>query len=159
MQGIILGYSLHDYKSILKENELVCIDNEFYCLEKIDPLFMKNKGEEINPFMYLVRSKVNNEIMNFERSEISKANIAIFDSNAYFNSNKKIKLGDISPEDIKNIKYKYIFEWDLDSSTNINDIHINDLIELTFEGEIIEKEYISIYEDASPTVVKYFKLN
>lgn len=153
--GIILGIDLCDYKSELKQKDLVCIDGDFFNLEKIDPRWNREQGESDNPNKYFVRSKVNGELMNFERSEISKSNIAIFDSKIWFEEGKKVRLGNVTPSDLRAMRAKVMYEWDLpiDSIDSIND---EQLLEHQFSGNIIEKE-ITNYENPS-TKVQYFKL-
>lgn len=158
MEGIILGYNLYDYKSELNVGDLVCIDDEYYNLEKIDPRFLKKEGEPDNENMYIVFSKTNGEPMNFSRHEISKSNIGIFNADVWFKDNKKIMIGNISPTDLRNIKAKASIEWDIPYD-KIDSIPTSDIIELTFHGEIIEKEITSLYPDELPTKVKYFKLS
>lgn len=147
MKGVILGVNLHDYKTELKAGALVWIDNEFYKLEKIDPSFGDVK--------YFVNSKINNEPMNFERNEVSKATIQIFDSRIYYGEGKQVRIGYLSPSDIRNMRAKTVFEWDLPSS-EIDNIHDVDLIGHEFDGETLiklEQDYEGITHP-----VAYFKV-
>lgn len=153
--GIILGIDLCDYKSELKQNDLVCIDGEFFNLEKIDPRWNKEPGEPDTLNKYFVRSKVNGELMNFERNEISKSNIAIFDSKIWFDEGKKIRLGNVTPSDLRAMRAKVMYEWDLPINT-IDTINDEQLLEHIFNGTIVEKE-ITNYENPS-TKIQYFKL-
>lgn len=155
MKGIILGVDLKDYKSLLKESDLIFVDDEFYNLEKIDQRWNCKEGDPDNVNCYFVKSKINGELMNFERNEISKANISIFDSNRWFNDNIKIRLGSISQEDVRNMKFKSVIEWDIPTE-KVDTLTDFDLLNLEFEGEVIEKEIYN-YENP-PTLVKYFKL-
>jgi len=156
MKGIILGVDLCDYKSELKVRDLVVIDNIFYTIELIDKRYKKNKDEQDNENCYFVKSLINGSLMNFNREEISKATISIFDSNLYFNTGTRIKLGNISNIDLRNIKYKAILDWDLPNS-DVDKMNDLELIDLEFEGYIIEKEVKDHFGVSS--VIKYFKLN
>jgi len=147
MKGVILGVNLHDYKTELKTGELVCIDNEFYKLEKIDPTFGDVK--------YFVNSKINNEPMNFERSEISKATIQIFDSLIYYGEGKQVRIGYLSPSDIRNMRAKTVIEMDLPSS-EIDNIHDVDLIGHEFDGNVLIKQEQDYEFITHP--VAYFKV-
>lgn len=156
MKGIILGVDLCDHKSQLKIKDLVSIDGEFYNIVKIDPRWNRNEGEKDNENCYFVKSKINSELMNFERSEISKANIAIFDSKMWFEEGKKIRLGNIAQTDMRNMKFKACIEWDIPTE-QVDFITDELLLELEFNGEVIDKEIYN-YENP-PTLVKYFKLS
>lgn len=156
MKGIILGVNLFDYKSEIKNNDLVCIDDEFYNIVKIDPRWNKSEGEPDNKNCYFVKSKINDNLMNYERSEISKASIAIFDSVAWFSDGKKIRLGNITKDDLRNMKFKACLEWDI-ATNDVDNVLDADLIELEFNGDVIEKEIYN-YENPS-TLIKYFKLS
>lgn len=141
MEGIILGVSLRDYTSELKIGDLVCVDeeyDEFSVIVDIDPRIMKNVGESDNESKYILLSKINNNKINYSREEISKASLAFFNSELYYNHNKKIKVGDISKEDIRNIKFKAILDYNLEIA-DINKITIDYLIGLTFNGYIDKK--------------------
>jgi hypothetical protein len=157
MKGIVLAIDLYDYKSELKVKDLVKIDDIYYSIIKIDKRYNKSEGEEDNEYCYFVKSKQNDELMNFKRNEISKCNIGIFDSLEYFKSGKKIQLGQISLEDLNNIKSKALLEWDLPYS-DINNVLFDDILELEFNGYIIQKEFTTHYDDTI-TLVKYFKLS
>jgi hypothetical protein len=158
MKGVILGIPLHDYKSELNANDLVYIkDNDMYFnLEKIDARYGKREGEPDNEYKYFVKEPVSGELMNFKRDELSKANIAVFNYQEYYENNRKIMIGNIFPEDLRNIKAKHALEWDLPFE-NIDKIKNSDILELAFEGEQVTKEYMA-YPDYPATVVKYFKL-
>lgn len=159
MKGIILGITLHDHKSQLKVNDLVCIDGSFFNLNKIDNRFMKKEGESDNEYMYFVTEPVSGEPMNFKRDELSKANIGIFDSVQYFATGKKIMIGNIMSEDLRNMKARVAIEWDIPSE-KIDSLTHADILELEFEGDVITKEVTQQYPDdlTPPTIVKYFKL-
>ena len=159
MKGVILGFTLHDYKSPLNVNDLVCIDGNFYNLDKIDPRFMKEEGQADNPNMYFITEPVSGEYMNFQRNEISKANIGIFDYNEYYNNNRKVMLGNLSSEDLRNMKAKAAIEWEVPTD-KIDTLNHADILEQCFEGEVITKEFHSQYpeDNTPPTIVKYFKL-
>ncbi len=157
MEGIILGITLNDYRSQLQVSDLVCVDDIYYKLEKIDARYLVADGEPDNENKYIVSSKVNGEPMNFSRSEISKANIGVFDASKWFNENKRIMLGKVSNEDMRNIRAKHLIDFDL-SLDLIDSVHNQDLIDLTFNGEVFEKEVVSQYIDELPTLIKYFKV-
>jgi hypothetical protein len=160
-RGIILGISLHDTKSELKEGDLVCIkdsvsyDNTFYTLRKIDPRFLKKEGTEDNPAMYIINDRKNNEPMNFERNELCKANYGVFDYDAYFKDSSKIKLGEVTPENMRNLKAKHLLEQDMLLS-EIDNILFEDLIEMEIVGNVVEREVGFTYPGEMPTLVKYF---
>lgn len=156
MRGIILGVNLHDYRNELQEGELVFIDNIYYKLEKIDKRWNKLDHEEDNHICYFVRSKINDELMNFERKEISKASISIFDSERYFLDGKRIKLGNISNENLRNIKAKALLDWDMPLS-QLDNVHDVDLLELEFDGYVTEMDVED--QEGVLSIVKYFKLN
>lgn len=156
MRGIILGVDLCDHKCQLNVKDLVNIDGDFYNIVKIDPRWNCNDGDKDNKNCYFVKSKVNDELMNFERSEISKASIAIFDSAVWFSTGKKIRLGNISQDDLRNMKFKACLEWDI-AANDVDSVLDADLIDLEFNGEVVEKEIYN-YENP-PTLVKYFKLS
>lgn len=162
MRGIILGLNLYDFTSELKVGDIVTIDgtDDFYTLLKIDPRYGKNKGEEDNPYKYFVKSKFCDELMNFERSEISKANIAFFDYYEWFNNGKKKLLGIVSALDHNHIKGKVALNYDYGFS-QFNLISIDDFIGLDFYGSIKEKElYLSTSPDSNViNVIKYFNIS
>lgn len=161
MHGIILGYTLHDFRSELKEGDLVAIDNgyedEIFVLEKIDPRFGKFDDEPDTPYQYLVRSR-NESLVEYERCEISKAHVAFFDYHKWFKEGVRILLGAISFEDITHIKGKYANDHELGFS-EFKNITMTDLIGLDFIGECTTKD---ITYDTSPDVkhvIKYFKID
>lgn len=156
MRGIILGVDLCDHKCQLNVNDLVNIDGDFYNIVKIDHRWNCKEGDKDNKNCYFVKSKVNDELMNFERSEISKATIAIFDSKSWFENGKKIRLGNISQDDLRNMKFKACLEWDI-AANDVDSVLDADLIDLEFNGEVVEKEIYN-YENP-PTLIKYFKLS
>jgi hypothetical protein len=160
MKGVILGITTHDYKSQLKQNDLVSIDGHFYNLELIDPRFMKRDDDIDNPYMYFIKEPISGELMNFKRSEISKANIAVFDFDKYYDKNIKIMIGNLNPEDLRNIKAKHALDWDVPTQ-KIDEITLADILELSFNGEIISKEISSPYPDdilVKSSTLLYFKL-
>lgn len=161
MKGVILGITMHDYKTDLKVNDLISVDGHFFNLEKIDPRFMRNEGEPNNENMYFIIEPVSGQLMNYKRDEISKASIGIFDYDKYYNENKKLMIGNLNPDDLRNIKAKHALEWDVPTD-KIDSITFADILELSFEGEIVTKEYSAPYPDAintTPTIVKYFKVS
>lgn len=147
-EAVILCYNLHDYKSELKLNDLVVHDDEFYNIVKIDDKYNVNENET-NEYKYFVESKVNGELMNFKRSELSKAALGYFDSIEYFENNKKKFICHVPLEnpafkdDINYIKAKFANEWDMGASEfkNIQTCHLH---ELTINGTIKHhtREYI-----------------
>lgn len=159
MHGVILGINLHDYKTDLKLGDLVVLDDgceDYYVIEKIDPRYGKLEGDDDTPFKYFIKSRFNNELMNFSREEMSKGNIAFFDYNNYYKNNKKILLGAISLEDLNHIKGKYAMEFDI-AYSEFNKIQYDDLISQEFYGDIKIKD-IDINNN-SKTVIKYFMVN
>lgn len=162
-RGVILGINLHDYKSTLNEGDLIVVDDgmeDFCILEKIDPRFGKLLNDEDNPYMYFVKSKINNRLINYERNEISKANIAFFDYHEYYNNGKMVLLGAISAVDINYIKGKYAVELDIPWSA-FHLIKKTDVLGLDFYGTV---EDVILDYDCSPdqltqSSIKYFKIN
>ncbi len=156
--GIILPISLCDRKSELKVNELVEIDGLYYNLEKINPRYLiKDENEPDNEYMYIVKDKVTGGEMNFKRDEMNKSFYGVFDLEKYNNQKIKVKLGELFPSDLRNIKAKYILENDL-SLDIIDDVKIADILFLEITGEVVSKQYENIYSDEAPTLVKYFKV-
>lgn len=142
MEVVILCYNLHDYKSKIELKDLVYIGGEYYNVVKIDPNYgMEDK--QINPAMYFVESKINGELMNFERSEISKSMLGYFDANEYFKNDKKKFICTVPisnpafKKDISYIKAKFACGWDMGTSDfdSIQTCHLN---ELTVNGLVIE---------------------
>jgi hypothetical protein len=162
-RAVLLGYSLHDYKSELKQGDLVSINDGFeqiYLLDKIDPRYGKRKDEPDTDFRYLVKGQYNmTQHVAYERSEISKAHLAFFDFHKYYKEGKKIFLGGISAEDLMYIKAKYANDMELGFS-EFNQIQMNDLVGLDFHGSTYNKE---LYYDHQPgtgvTVIQYFKID
>lgn len=153
---IILGYTLHDYKSQLKKGDLVYVDNCFYNIEKLDDTLNKD-------YKYYVKSKINGELMNFERSELSKANIAYFDYDLYTQHNIKKMIASIPLNDseyIKDIIYikaKFANEWEMGRS-EFDQIQSCDFIDLDFTGQLINKT-VTHYPDQPPINYTLFKIN
>lgn len=158
MHGVILGINLHDYKSELKIGDLVTFDDghdDFYILEKIYNRYGDEPNAEESPLKYYVRSHSSDVLINFERFEISKAHIAFFDYDKYYNENKKILLGYINNEDINHIKGKLAVDYEI-AFSEFDTIKMDDILGLDFEGIIINKTY----ELAdSKQVMKYFSIN
>lgn len=157
MEGIILAFSLNDYKSELKVGDLVCLDEEYEeysTLINIDNRFLCRPDEEDNKAKYIFISDLGYKI-NFERSEISKAHLAFFDAKSYFNNNKKIKIGDISSEDLRNIKFKAIIDNNLEIS-DIDNLTSDYLIGLTFTGTVQKKQTKTLKNVTDE--YEYFKL-
>lgn len=143
MNGIILGVSLKDFRTELKKGDLVCYDEEFddfYTIIEINDKFLVKEKGTTNDAKYIVVNKVNGKLINFERNEISKSTLAIFDADRYFEDGVKIKIGNISNEDILNMKYKVLIEEDRPRS-DLERIMKDDLIGLTFVGDIVKKPY------------------
>lgn len=143
MEGIILGISHNDYISELKVGDLVCIDEyiqDFYTITEINDRFLMpdDDKEKLNEYKYIVKSKLNGLKMNFARNELSKSSLAVFDADKYFNENKKIRLGHILPEDLRNMKFKAILEYNLETET-VDTLTEDYLIGLTFHGNIIKR--------------------
>jgi len=159
MKGVILGILLHDYKSQLKVNDLVCIDDQFFNLDKIDPRLMREEGQADNPNMFCITEPISGELMNYRRDELSKASSGIFDYDKYYNNNQKVMLGNINIDDLRNMKAKVALEWEVPTD-KIDTVKIVDILEQCFDGEVITKEFKSPYSDDNtpPTKVKYFKL-
>ena len=162
-RGIILGINLHDYKSILNVGDLVVVDDgmeDFCILEKIDPRYGKLEDDANTPFKYFVKSRTNNNLINYERSEISKANLAFFDYYEYFNNGKLVLLGAISAIDINYIKGKYAVDLDIPWSA-FNTIKKDDFLGLDFYGivEDIVLDYECSPDQLTQSIVKYFKIN
>lgn len=153
MNGIVLAVNTNDYTSELKIGDLVTLDDydDFYEIVDINDTIYDRKTQ----YKYYIRSKINNNLMNFKRSELSKAYLAVFDLNSYYNYGKKIKIGNITQSDIRNMKFKYILEHDLNSN-KINDVTLADLIGLEFFGEINNITINNMYQ--RPETVQYFKL-
>ena len=159
MKGVILGNTLHDYKSQLNTNDLICIDGNFFNLDLIDPRYMKEEGQSDNPNMYFITDPVSGNLMNYCREEISKAHIGIFDFDKYYQKNQKIMLGNIDVNDLRNMKAKTAIEWEIPTD-KIDSIKIADILEQSFEGTVIKKEFYPSYPDSNtpPTTVNYFKI-
>lgn len=158
-RAILLGYSLHDFKTDLKEGDLISFtdgyDDRIYTLDKIDPRYGKRRDDPDTDFKYLVKGQYNiDQLVCYERSEISKAHIAFFDYYKYYKENKKILLGGISNEDLTYIKAKYANELEIPFS-EFNTIKISDLIELDFYGSTINQELTT---SKGISVFQYFKL-
>jgi len=167
MRGVILGINLYDYKSELIEGDLVIINDGFEdctILEKIDRRYGKQPDEPDTPFAYFVTpkpSKPNKRLVNYARDEISKATIAFFDYDAYYNHNKKILLGSVDMTQINHIKGKHAVEYDIPFS-EFDKINLEDIIELDFEGTIKTKTVDYQYKEGAEIVktkLKYFKVN
>lgn len=162
MKVIILPINLYQDKNDIKENDLVCIDDVYYNIEKIDPRYNVEVGQPDNPFKYFVRSKINGNLMNFERKEITKANIAYFDYDKYNKYGIKHYIAQVpykDPDfisDINHIKGKFAYEWDMGRS-EFDSIHLDDFIGLEFEGEYIQKE-IQHHPDQEPIKINQFKI-
>jgi hypothetical protein len=162
MKVIILPINLYDYKSELKVKDLVCIDDVYYNIEKIDTKYNVKPGEPDNIYKYFIRSKINNELMNFARNELSKCNIAYFDYNTYVQSGIKKYVAQVpfnDPNfisDINHIKGKFAYEWDMGKS-EFDFIHTQDFINLDFEGDYIEKE-IQHHPDQPSIKINQFKI-
>jgi len=162
-RAVLLGYSLRDYKSDLKEGDLVTIDNgyddQLFILDKIDPRYGKRKDEPDTAFKYLIKGQYNiDQHINYERTEISKAHLAFFDYQKYYKEGKRILLGGISAEDLTYIKAKHANDLELPFS-EFHKISLTDLIGLDFYGSTVNKE---LYYENSPgtgvTVIQYFKI-
>jgi len=159
-RAVLLGYSLYDFKSDLKEGDLVTFndgyDERIYTLEKIDPRYGKRLNDPDTDFKYLVRGQYlnTNQLVSYERSEISKAHIAFFDYYKYYKEGKKIILGAISNEDLMYIKAKYANELELPFS-EFHIIKLSDLTELDFYGFTINQE---IKSHGKISVIQYFKI-
>lgn len=137
MKGVILAMPINNKKDTLHKGDIVYIndwDNKVYIIKDVDPRFLKKPTEDDNPAMYILESE-NGEDMNFEREELTKATLGFFDADSYYTHNKYVKIGDIHPKDLRNIKFKALLEKDLHSS-QINEITILDIIGLNFDGEI-----------------------
>jgi len=164
-EAVILCYNLHDKKGEVKLNDLVCIDDDFYNIVKIDPRYKVNKGEPDNKFKYFVKSKINDELMNFSREEISKAGLAYFYAEPYFENNVKkficaVPLNNESAKrDINYIKAKFACEWDMGAS-ELKDIPTQHLHELTINGFVKEHQRDVMYHtDMTQPNFKSFKVD
>jgi hypothetical protein len=164
MHGVILGINLYDYKTELSKGDLVTIDDgfeDYTILRKIDKRHGKRLDEPDTPFMYFVRSKSSNVLMNYARNELSKASIGFFDYEAYYNHNKKILLGAIWNDDMNHIKGKFAVEYDVPFS-DFHKIKLDDIIGLDFEGTITTKKLdYQVNENSKviKTELKYFKID
>lgn len=162
-EAVILAYSLHDYKSELKINDLVMIDDEFYNIVKIDPRYGVKLDEPDNEHKYFVQSKINDNLMNFERKEISKATLGYFHAKPYFENNVKKLICQVpitNPDyktDINYIKAKFACDWDMGKS-EFDHIQTSQLHELTIEGTIKEHKVDIMYHNEQPNF-KSFKVN
>lgn len=161
-RAVLLGYSLFDYKSDLKEGDLVMIDNGYddrlFTINKIDPRFGKRKDEPDTVFKYLIKGVYNvDQYINFERGEISKAHLAFFDYHKYYKEGKRVFLGGISSEDLNYIKAKHANELEIPFS-EFDTIKLTDLIDLDFYGSTYNKEYYN-KNNTEVTVVQYFKID
>lgn len=159
MHGVILGINLCNYTTDLKAGDLVVIDdgcNDFIMLEKIDPRYGKQPDDSDTPYKYFVRSKPGGKLMNYARTEISLANLAFFDYEAYYTNGKLILLGAISNDDLNHIKGKFAMESEIPFS-KFNKIKIDNFINLDFEGEIIS-EKVTINNNKKE-IIKFFKIN
>jgi hypothetical protein len=154
MKGIILPTPAHGK---ITTNSIIEHDLCYYTVIKIDPRYGKKNGEPDNEYKYFVRSKINGELMNFAEHEIKLVYLSVYDYDKYFNENKRVFLGNISPNDLKELKYKIILENNL---TSIEDVYPDDMIELKYEGEIIDKAIINDFDldNTSTSTIKYFKL-
>lgn len=147
-EAVILCINSYDYKSELKLNDLVVHDDEFYNIVKIDDKYKVNENET-NEYKYFVESKVNGELMNFKRSELSKATLGYFDSTEYFENNRKLLICTVPlqnpafKDDINYIKAKFANDWEMGAS-EFKDIQTSHLHELTINGTIKQhtQEYI-----------------
>lgn len=164
VESVILCYNTYDYKSDLKINDLVCIEDEYYNILKINPRYGKKDNESDNEYKYFVESKINGELMNFKRSEISKANLGYFYADAYFNNNIKKIICTVpinNPEykkDINYIKAKFACDWDMGKSEfeSIQTCHLN---ELTINGTVTYHERDIMYHSELQPNFKTFKVN
>lgn len=155
-KAIILGYSLNDFKTPVKQDDLICVDDVFYNIEKID--------ESLSPeYKYYIKNKINGELMNFAREEFSKANIAYFDYKAYHEFGIKRMIASVplytqnSIKDIIYIKAKFANEWEMGRS-EFDNIKSADFIGLDFEGKI-EKVKTKHYPDSPEIEYDVFKIN
>lgn len=160
--GVILPINLHDYKSELKTNDLIYLNEStlygdmFFNLHKIDKRALVGDGEPDNENCYFIIDPVTNEPMNYKRSEVSKCNIGIFDACTYYESGVKILLGSILNSDMTNIKAKACLKYDIPLDA-ISTVTLSDLLELEFNGTIVTKEYNPDIPDLQ-SYIKYFKL-
>lgn len=158
MKGVILSIQTNNKLEILKKGDIVYVkdwlENGLFIIKDINNRYLKKDGEPDNPAMYILESK-NGEEMNFEESELVKAILGFYDSDAYYNYNKYVKIGNIHPSDLINIKFKALLEKDLHSS-QIDQISILDIVGLNFDGEV--KKVNIIVNDKVRDYHEYFQL-
>lgn len=163
-EAVILCYNLHDKKCKLVENDLVCIDDEYYNIVKIDPRYNMKEYEPDNPNMYFVKSKINGDLMNFERNEVSKASLAYFYAQPYFETGKKKFICPVPitnseyQKDINYIKAKFACDWDMGLS-ELKQIPTEHLHELTISGFVKEHQRDVMYDSGLQPNFKSFKVN
>jgi len=137
-KGVILAETdQYPLVSELNVGDLVYTDYEYFDIIKIDPKFNRNEFQPDNPFKYFVES-IRGEEMNFAREELIKCKLVIYDYTMYYDYNQKIFLGNIDYDDINELKYKFIYENDLDIST-FKDVRLSDLLNMTYIGKTIYK--------------------
>lgn len=152
MKGIILPSKKITTK--LEIDDIVLADKCYYTIVKIDPRYGKKEGETDNEYKYFVKSKVNGELMNFTKDELTPVVLGVYDYDKYYNHNIRFFLGNLKPDDMKELKYAVVLKYNL---KGIEDVYPDDLIELSFMGEQINDE-LTDYENTSFSI-PYFKLN
>jgi hypothetical protein len=161
MRAVILAYKVQ--KDRVEAGDLVKRTDgydELYTVVEVNPRYMRLPDQEDNPYKYFLRSKVNDELMNFSLEELEKYNVAFFDYDKYYKHNKKVMVGFISIGDINYIKSKRAFELDLGFS-QLKDIGFDELVGMDFCGEI---ETVGMVEDSSAdtpvmTQIHYFRID
>ena len=164
MKGIILGYEIVNIKKDeLHVGDLVQRtdghDEFFYTIVKIDPRYGKLPGYPDTPMKYFLKSKDNDELINFDRMELAYCHMSFFDYHKWKTDKKKILLGQIKWCDMNYIRAKVAYKMNLGYS-DLQSIPLENLIGQVFDGKVIKDEYRNeTNETEIISSVLYFKIN
>ncbi len=152
-RGIILGYEMNTQG--LNRGDMVQrldgFDNNFYTVHTVD-------HSNANP--YFLKSKDNGELINFDRSELTKCHYSFFDYDAYFQRGARVFLGAVKFEDIIYVKAKKGNELELGYS-ELKDMGIEEILGMDFYGNLEDKIIIESSDPNLPvaSVLTYFKID